>query len=191
MKLLKKIKAWWRWNGKYYHKDFANGVKNLWRWFPTIWKDRDHDGTFIYDILAKKLEFQAKYIGDRDRHTSAKRDAELMRLVVKLIQLQKEDFYDAEFMDYHETDYHFTPTDETEKWYSLNDTLISERFDEYFKKYPRQYKKVLSGEINRYNRLIEEKDKKLIAMEIAYENHERSRELIFKIISHNIERWWD
>jgi hypothetical protein len=191
MKLLKKIKTWWRWNGKYYHKDFAHGVRNLWRWFPTIWKDRNWDGNFIYSILAKKLEFQAKYIGDNDRHTSAKRDAEVMRLVVKLIQLQKEDFYDIEFMDYHETEYHFTPTDETKKWYSMNDTLISERFDDYFKKYPRQYKRVLTGEINRYDRPIEEKDKKLIAMEIAHENHERARELIFNIINHNIERWWD
>jgi hypothetical protein len=73
----------------------------------------------------------------------------------------------------------------------MEDELISENFDEYFKKYPIQYKKVLSGEINRYNRPIEEKDKKLIAMEIAHENQERCHKLLFNIISNHIERWWD
>ena len=73
----------------------------------------------------------------------------------------------------------------------MEDTLISENFDDYFKKYPRQYKRVMSGEINRYGRPIEEKDKKEIAMEIAHENQDRCRKLIFKIMESEISRWWD
>jgi hypothetical protein len=67
---------------------------------------------------------------------------------------------------------------------------ISENFDEYFKKYPRQYKRVLSGEVNRFKR-EGEKDKKLIAMEIAHENQERAKKLLFRLMENNIERWWD
>jgi hypothetical protein len=48
----------------------------------------------------------------------------------------------------------------------------------------------LSGEINRFKR-DGDKDKELIAMEIAHENHERARKLLFKILERNIERWWD
>jgi len=186
-----KIYLWWRFDGKYYHKNFIHGVKNLWRWFPTIWKDRDWDDQFIFEIIRVKVQNQSKYIGERDFHVSAKRDAEIMRTVAKLIKLQQDDFYGMEYMDYHDTKIDFIPTDETKKWFSMEDTQLSENFDDYFKKYPRQYKRVMSGEINRFNRPIEEKDKKLIAMEIAHENHERCRNLIFKIMNNHVERWWD
>ena len=73
--LLEKIQLWWKFEGKYYPRDFITGVKNLWNWFPTIWKDRDWDQTFIYKILIHKLEKQAKYIGEREWHTRAQRVA--------------------------------------------------------------------------------------------------------------------
>lgn len=189
--MFSKIRLWWKFDGKYYHKQFARGVKNLWRWFPTIWKDRDYDGHYIYELIRVKLEHQAKYIGDRDIHTEAKRDAERMRLVARLIKLHQDDFYDMEYMDYHETKYEFVPTDETKKWYTMEDELVSERFDAYFAKYPLQHKRVLAGKIDRYQRPIEEKDQKLIAMEIAHENSERCRKLLFQIMSDHIDRWWD
>jgi hypothetical protein len=94
-------------------------------------------------------------------------------------------------MDYHKTNFDFIPTDETEKYFTIDDTLISENFQEYFNKYPLQYKRVVSGEINRFKRSIDEKDDKLIAMEIAHENQERCKKLIFKIMNEHIERWWD
>lgn len=189
---MKNIKLWWQFEGRYYHRDFANGVKNLWKWFPIIWKDRNWDQSYIYKIIAKKLEFQADYISRRDWHTNAKRDAERMRLVTRLINLQLEDSYSMEYSDYHDTKYDFIPTDDTKKWYSMQDTLLSERFDEFFAKYPRQHKRALNGEINRFRRSEDPiENKRLLAMEIAHENQERSRELLFKIMSDHIERWWD
>ncbi len=189
---MKSIRLWWKFDGQYYHKDFANGILNLWRWFPTIWKDRNWDQSYIYKIIAKKLELQADYIGSRDFHVDAKRDAERMRLVIRLIEHQLEDTYEIEYMDYHDIKYDFIPTDETEKWYEMKDTHISEKYDEFFAKYPRQYKRALSGEISRFNRSEDPiENKKLIAMDISHENQERSRELLFKIMSDHIERWWD
>ena len=58
-------------------------------------------------------------------------------------------------------------------------------------KYPIQYKRVLSGEINRVDRGGEEKDKQLIAMEIDHENQDRCRKLLFKIMERHIEGWLD
>jgi hypothetical protein len=169
------------------HNEFARGVRNLWRWFPTIWRDRDYDDHYIFELLRVKLEHQAKHIGDRDIHVNAKRDAERMRLVARLIKLQQDDFYGMEYIDYHNSNFEFVPTDETEKWFTMEENEISENFDEYFKKYPLQYKRVLSGEINRFSRPIEEKDKKIIAMEIAHENHERCVKLIFSIMSDQLK----
>jgi hypothetical protein len=173
------------------HRDFAQGVKNLWRWFPTIWKDRDLDDHFIYELLRAKLEFQAEYIGSRDIHTEAKRDAERMRLVARLIKLQQDDAYGMEYMDYHEQDLNWVDVEDSPGYVQAVFDQKSERFDEFFAKYPRQYKRVASGEVNRYRSDFSEKDKQMIAMEIAHENQERCQKLIFSIMHDHIERWWD
>jgi len=196
--VFEKIRLWWKFDGRYYHKNFIEGVKNLWKWFPVIWKDRDWDHTFIYELIKVKLNNQADYIGGHDRHTRAKRDAELMRLTSRLIQRCQDDHYDMEYMDYHESNFNWldiTDEDDIPEKYKdskrLEVDLISENFDDYFKKYPRQYKRVMSGEVSRFNRPIEEKDKQLIAMEIAHENQDRCRKLVFKIMEKRIEGWWD
>ena len=196
--IFEKISLWWRFDGRYYHKDFIQGVKYLWKWFPTIWRDRDWDSYFIYEVIRVKLNNQAEYIGGKNRHTSAKRDAELMKLTSRLIQRCQDDHYDMEYMDYHESNLLWldvTEEDNIPEKYKDSKRLeieeISENFDEYFKKYPRQYKRVMSGEVSRFSYPIEEKDKKLIAMEIAHENQDRCRKLVFKIMSNRIEGWWD
>jgi hypothetical protein len=189
--MLQKLGLWWHFDGRYMHKEFARGVKNLWRWFPTIWKDRDWDGHYIYELIRVKLEHQAKYIGERDFYTEAVRDAERMRLVARLIKLQQDETYAMEYMDYYVTNFEFVPTDETEKWFTMKDELVSDNLEEYIKKYPLQHKRVLAGKVDRYRRPIERKDRKLIAMEIAHENQERCKRLIFSIMNDHIERWWD
>lgn len=198
--ILEKIRLWWKFDGQYMHKEFARGVKNLWRWLPIIWKDRDWDHVYIYRIIEAKLEFQANYISKFGNHVEADRDAERMRLVVKLMKRQEEDFYTSEYLDYCESklsfkevpkdnDIYETVKDET--LYEMISEELYENFDDYFKKYPRQYKRVMAGELDKFNRDNEEIEKKVIAMEIAYANQERCKKLIFKIMSDHIERWWD
>lgn len=171
--------------------EFLTGCKNLIKWFPVIWRDRDWDNSFIYEIIKVKLNNQAGYIGSHNRHQRAKRDAELMRLTSRLIERCQDDYYDSEFMDYHESKVNWLDVEGRVGLKELDLELISENFDEYFKKYPRQYKRVMSGEIDLYKKPIEEKDKQLIAMEIAHENQDRCRKLVFKILESRIEGWWD
>lgn len=186
-----RIRLWWKFDGRYMHLEFARGVKNLWRWFPIIWKDRDYDSHYIYELIRVKLQNQAEYIGNRDRHVEAKRDAERMRLVARLIKLQQDETYAMEYMDYHDQEIISEPSDVK----GLNRLVFrqkAERFDEFFAKYPVQYKRVLSGEINRYKRhSLEHRDKQIIAMEIAHENQDRCQRLLFKILQDHIDRWWD
>jgi hypothetical protein len=157
--IFEKISLWWKFDGRYYHKNFIEGVKNLWKWFPVIWKDRDWDTNFIYELIRVKLNNQADYIGFHNRHTSAKRDAELMRLTSRLIKLCQDDYYDMEFMDYHESKFNWLDVEDKPDLKRLEIEEINENFDEYFKKYPRQYKRVMSGEVSRFSRPIEDKDK--------------------------------
>ena len=60
--MIDEIRLWWRFEGRYIRKNFVKGIKNLREWFPVVWKDRDWDSDFIYEVLIHKLEKQATYI---------------------------------------------------------------------------------------------------------------------------------
>jgi hypothetical protein len=179
---LENIRLWWKFEGRYYHKDFVNGVKNLIRWFPVIWKDRDWDDHFIWELMMKKITFQAKYIGDQDRHTRAKRDAEIMMTCVRLMERVKEEYYGTEYIDYHETKHEFVDCD-VPGHKCLETTELSENFDEYFKKYPRLYKKILSENPN--------ESKSRIGFLMSMENHKKAKRILFRLMEQYIGNWWD
>ncbi len=180
--IIENVEIWWNHNGRYYHKDFIQGVKNLIKWFPTIWKDRDWDQTFIFNILIKKLEFQAKCIGGKDRHTRAKRDAEIMMTCVRLMEKVREEEYNIEYMEYEDTKFEFVETENPE-FKRLKITELGENFDDYFKKYPRVYKKILNENPN--------EKKSRIAHLVAHENHRRAKRILFKLMENYIDYWWD
>ena len=179
--MIERIKLWWKFEGRYYHRDFINGIKNIWNWFPTIWKDRDWDSSYIYEILIHKLEKQATYIHKYGNHVSAERDAEKMFLCARLARIQQEELYMDEYYDTHEIKVEFVPTDETEEWFTMESEILSENFTDYLYKYRHQYKLIDRTDL----------DKQEIARKIACNNQERSRKLLFKIMEENIERWWN
>jgi len=167
---------------RYYYKNFITGIKNLIRWFPTIWKDRDWDDHYIWQLLIKKLKFQSRYIGERDFHTRAKRDAEVMMTCVRLMEKIKEEYYGMEYMDYHDSDYDWVNSD-IEGYKELKINQKSERFDDYFKKYPLIYKKVLKENPN--------ENKSRIAFLMSIEIHKKAKKVLFRLMENNIENWWD
>jgi len=190
--LIEKITNWWWNNIGWKIRDIYRSIRSVIRWFPVIWNDRDWDDWYIYKILQTKLKFQSKYIGDRDIHTRAKRDAEVMNTCIRLIDKLMEDFYDMEYLDYHESTFSFVDSDKPD-YKRLEITDTSENFDEFFKKYPLVYKKVLKdGDKNIFS-LYEDGvlSKKRIAMNISQINHDRARKLLFNVMGDNINRWWD
>jgi len=160
-------------------KQFFRNIHNLIRWFPIIWKDRDWDDHFIFEILKFKLKNQAKYIGNKDRHVSAKRDAEKMMLCVRLIEKVQDEYYGTEYFDYHESKLNFIDSKSHPGMYEMEVDYISEHFNDYFKKYPRIYNQVKT------------EDRHKTAFNIARINEERAHKLLFKILEQNIRRWWD
>jgi hypothetical protein len=160
-------------------KRFFRRIYNLIRWTPIIWRDQDWDHTFIFEILKFKLKNQAEYIGGKDRHTRAKRDAELMMLCVRLIDKVQDEWYGREYFEYHESELKFVPSESHPGSYEMEIEHISDNYEDYFKKYPLIYKQ------------IKTEDKHKIAFEIAKINEERAHKLLFKILEQNIRGWWD
>ena len=90
-----RLYRWVRWELPYQHKYIKYGIKNLYKWFWVIWKDRNYDHYYIFEVLKFKLEKQAKHLADVGFHNDAQRDAERIMTCVKLInKLQNEEYYD-------------------------------------------------------------------------------------------------
>jgi hypothetical protein len=188
-KVIDKISSWWRHDGQYILTNIGRGIQSLWYWLPIIWKDRNWDSHYIFEVLSHKLKSQSKYIGDRDIHTQAKRDAEVMMTCVHLIEKVQDEFYWMEYMDYEKTKHWFEDVPDSPGLRSWESRQLKENFDDYFKKYPLIHKRVLNGE--GWLKIDDFTDKPLIASNIAYINHKRAKKLLFKIIEENIEGWWD
>lgn len=45
----------------FFRYDIKQGIRNLVRWFPAVWKDRDWDHIFLYDIMRSKLKMMEKF----------------------------------------------------------------------------------------------------------------------------------
>jgi hypothetical protein len=185
------IPLWWDQEGRYIHREIARGFKNIWYWLPIIWKDRHYDSHYIFDIMIHKIKAQSKYIGERNIHTRAKRDSEVMMTCVRLMEKVQDEFYSSEYNDYHKTKHWFEPADK-EGYSTLESRILEEDFDGYIKKYPLIEKRVITGEgIFSLDGEDSLEIKQKIAMNIGQINHNRAGNLLFKLMEQNIEKWWD
>lgn len=172
-------------------RSLKTSVKNVIRWFPIIWKDKDWDDHFIWEILKTKLKHQADYISKQDGHTQAQYDAQKMRLCVSLIEKIQDEFYGMEYMDYHVCTFDFNPCEDREGYSQLEINQLSENFDDYFNKYKASVRKVLADKSLQVFKLDGEKDKQYLAMNVARYNEKKAQNLLFKILNRDIRGWWD
>lgn len=198
--MIEKIKElYWSKIG-YKVKGFFTSIGNLIKWFPVIWKDRDWDDHYIFEVFKFKLEKQAKYIKEKGFHTNSDLDAKRMMLCVKLMEKVQEDFYTMEYMDYEDKDFFFVPTGEGiedgDGGYYMETRLKKENLNDFFKIHPLVYKKIVTNKKYHIFKMDNEdltsyEVKSRIALNIGRYNHERARKLLFKILSENIEKWWN
>jgi len=195
-----KLSIWWRYEARYYHEDFIKGIKNLIRWFPVIWNDRDWDDYYIWTLMINKILFQAKYIREKGIHVDHIRDAQRMELAVRLMKLVSEEHYQSIYMNYHKTEMRFDPItkedlkdigDEVHDNMRGCSTLIietlSEDFDSFFAKYPHAYREVTKTD--KY--IFDNNTKRTIAMNMGYYLHEKANRILFTLLQRYLQTWWN
>lgn len=180
MKLWNKIRLWWKFEGRYYKRNFIDGVKNLYYWFPIIWKTRAWDYGFTYDMLEFKLKETSNYISKKRRFVGWEFVTRDIKICIELIKKLREDFYSSEYTDYLESEFEFIPVENEPELSRMKVTTIEDNLDIYFNKYPRLYEKY--AHLN---------DRERIAIWISRDVHVKARKLLFKIIEEKIESWWD
>lgn len=164
-------------------RNFCTGVSNVIKWFPTIWKQRDWDGDFIYDILQKKIEFQRECLVNSNRHTRINIDNRDMTIVLNLIERIRNDYYTIEFHDYEDSEYLMKEVYGQPKHKKLEINIKSERYNEYLSKY--------SSSLREVYKKYPQATKRDYCMFVGIHNQEKAKNLLFKILKERIEWWWD
>lgn len=174
---MKIFKRWW-WNstGLHLHRIAWQGIKNLWKWFPVVWNDRDYDHAYIMISLRFKIENTANYIEKHKRYEGWERDVERMRLCVRLFDALEKDIYESEYFNYYETRGY------TDDKHYYQQEVLRDDLDTYIKKYPNYYRKLSD----------KDKERKIwAAIMISHTRHQRASNLLFELIKRNIYNWWD
>lgn len=154
-------------------KVFFQGVWNIIRWIPTIYKDKDWDGYYIYTILQKKIEHQRDYLVKANRHTRIYHDNFWMTIAINLIERVKVEHYQMEYLD--------------EKYIRFGEKIFDEPEWEDFQSYLHKYK-------NDYSKLktIKRDDPlQYQAMILAQYRQDKARKFLFRILEEKLEYWWD
>ena len=161
--------------------------KNVVKWLPIIWKDRDWDHSYIMYALRFKIKNTADYIEKHNRYEGCEIDVQRMRLACTLITAINEESYCYEYQDYYVQTLAVVD-------HKLTSTLESNTLQDFFKKYPNDFKKAHKIAIARYNRIpdnIPDIPDITIALIMSKVRHEKAKRVLFKLLEYNIERWWD
>jgi len=165
-------------------KDFLRsirpGIKNLIQWFPTVWNDRDWDHDFILQTLKFKIQKTADYIQSKKRFVGWENEVRYMRISIELISRIQEDYYQAEYFPYRDTE-----LVKEGDWYKIETTRDDSKI--YLAKYPLDLKRAMKHPETQ----VFFKEESSYYMGVSRYRHIKSRKLLFKILEERIERWWD
>lgn len=150
------------------------GIKNIFRWFSTIWSDRNWDSYFLYKILRKKLSLMEDNFRKYGYGINSERNADKIHICVLLLDRL------------------------------INDNYIDLTYKNFYKKYGEpefKFEKIDNGE---YSRLVDRTDEILTKKELERKNKEFRRltkhegmlkkqdiDYLFKLMRKHIEGWWD
>ena len=169
-------------NFRLYIKNFIQGIKNLYYWFPIIWHDRDWDYAFMFQIWQHKLKSMSTFYRTKGYHVGSVRNAELMEMCVRLIDRVNHEYYMSEPMGYIDTEIIFEPIEEEGRTSEIVVNESNDNLEEYYAKYPLV--------VNKISKTMSKGDR-MFRYAVASENQKRAKDLLFKIMRDKYEKWWD
>lgn len=171
-------------------KEIYDGIVNIFRWIPIIYKNKNWDGYYIYDILKHKLLLQREYLVHHNRTMSTPEMNKYITICLNLIERIQGGYYELEYFDYHTSELVETPF--KENLVEIDVITKEERFDEYINKNKLTHKKVIDYlKQNQDRYCVSYLDKELQCRTISMLKHEKARKLLFKILEREIDGWWD
>lgn len=171
-------------------KRFFENIKNIFHWLPVIWKDRDWDDWYIYEVLRFKLERTSKYLKKNNLFVGVERECQYIDTCVRLIKKLQDEYYTIEYFDYYDVDMKWHDSDRP-KCKTLSFETTRDNLDEYFKKYKLTYNKVLIDDLTNQIQRDKNENRSITAMQMGNYRHKKAKNLLFKILNNRIDYWWD
>ena len=181
----KKQKLFWEFEYRYYARNFVLGVRNLIKWGPVIWKDRDWDDTFLFEIIKFKISKMAESHGKVLPYQGFERNIEIMNTIVRLIDKFQSEHYLHEYFSYVDDEYTFEKIEGSND-YEMKIKNLRDDLDQYLTKYPLLKKRAVNHEIYKG-----QPSSTRLAMAMGFVQHERAKRLIFELLNRNVDKWWD
>lgn len=166
-------------------KQFFQGLHNIIRWMPTIYRDRHWDHSFLTDILQKKLEFMRNELVSANRFVGVKAVNKDITLALNLLERIKHSYYELEMHDYIKRSYDFVPADVTAEYFTMEDTILDDNLDEYLAKYKSTAKK-----LRKKYKLKRDQTEKL-AYKVSDYNQQKCERIFWKLMHYKLNHWWD
>ena len=175
----------WQFEYRYYPQKFIIGIKNLIKWGPLIWKDRDWDDSFFFEVMKFKISKMAKSHGAYMPYVGNKRNVEIMNLIVRLIDKFQDETYLHEYFDYVDEKIWFEKV-EGAGYYNMKSEILKDDLDEYFQKYP-----LLKKQAEQHRFYKQNPDRATLAISMGFIQHDRAKRLIFELLNHHVQKWWE
>jgi len=170
-KLFNKLENWiWSKNRK---------LKRLIKYVPVIWNSEDFDYRYALELFEMKLEDMAVFMeSDKAWSVQSKEEAKKIRMVLRLMKKVYDEEYAIEFQK------------------ELEDLYGKEITDARFvhKDYDEDEEGVVYKWEFKYDSLPNAKEIKEVKTKLFWKSHvkqQKAHKLLWKLIEHNIRRWWD
>lgn len=166
-------------------KQFFQGLRNIIRWMPTIYRDRHWDHSFLTDILQKKLEFMRHELVTANRFEGVEAVNKDITLALNLLQRIKHAYYELEMHDYIKRSTEFVPADATAEYLTMEEIILEDHLDEYLDK----YKKTAIKLRKKYK--IKRASTETLAYRVAHYNQQKCERIFWKLMHYKLNYWWD
>jgi hypothetical protein len=176
-KLLRYVPTWF--------KQFLQGLRNIIRWIPTIYRDRHWDHVFITDILQKKLEFTREELVTANRFHGVEAVNKDITLALNLLERIREGYYEYEMYDYIRKSYEFKPVDATGEYLTMESTILEDNLEEYLAKYTHTANKLRK----KYKLKLTDTEK--LAFKVCSYNQEKCERIFWQLMHYKLNHWWD
>jgi hypothetical protein len=197
-------------SAKNWIKYFFVFIVKLFKWIPILWKDRDYDDSFIFDILKKKIHQQRDFLVKNNRHSNIEQTNHWMTVCLNLIERIQGSYYEIEHFEYEEVEHHFIEiTKENEpdydkimsdstsnKLYRMEREFLRDNLIDYIDKYPldrdktiKFFKKLNGEDLSDY--ATNQENRSTLCTFMSKKRHEKAIKVLFLVLAQKIEAWWD
>jgi endonuclease III-like uncharacterized protein len=102
-----------------------------------------------------------------------------------LIDKFKDETYLHEYFDYVDEKIWFEKV-EGAGYYNMKSETLVDNLDEYFKKYP-----LLKKQAEQHHFYKQNPDRATLAISMGLIQHDRAKRLIFELLNHHVQKWWE